>query len=85
MEQPLRTLFLQDLRSGAKVRFRPLVFYGVFAVGFILVFVVESLVLAQMTYSLGIPALPNPLFEWVAIGLIAALVSFKWERGEQTA
>ncbi|MFQ6013008.1 MAG: hypothetical protein ACE5LS_05135 [Thermoplasmata archaeon] len=85
MEQPLRTLFMLDLRPSTEVRFRPLVFYAVFAVGFVLLFGIESFWLASMTHALGIPALPNPLYEWIAIGLLAALVSFKWERGEPEA
>ncbi|MFQ5987171.1 MAG: hypothetical protein ACE5KQ_07415 [Thermoplasmata archaeon] len=80
MEQPLRTLFLQDLRSDAEVTFRPRAFYAVFATGFILIFLIESFVLSPNFQALGIRALPNPLYMWIALGLAAALASFKWQR-----
>ncbi len=80
MEQPLQTLFLQDLGSDAKVKFRPRVFFAVFATGFILIFVMEILLLPPLFHLFAIRALPNPFYEWIALGLIAALVSFKWEK-----
>lgn len=80
MEQPLQTLFLQDLRSDFEVKFRPRVFYAVFATGFILLFVIEALLLPSLVNPLPFRALPNPLYQWIAIGLIAALLSFKWEK-----
>ncbi|MDX1534359.1 MAG: hypothetical protein R3291_01920 [Thermoplasmata archaeon] len=80
MEQPLRTLFLHDVRVGADVKFRPLVFYAVFATGFVFLFVLESLLLPLVADPLPVPVLPNPFFEWMALGLIAALASFRWVR-----
>jgi formate/nitrite transporter FocA (FNT family) len=71
MEQPLRTLFALDLWEGSAVRFRPLVFLVVFAAGFIVVLATSLLLFT-----------PNVPLQWLATGLIAALVSFKWEKAE---
>lgn len=72
-------LFLVDLRSGYEVTFRPRVFSAIFSGGLVLFFV-ASLLLAPMTDVLGVPALPDGFLPWVVVGLVAALVSFKWER-----
>lgn len=80
MEQPLRTLFLLDLHADAEVKFRSLVCYTIFATGFILLFVIEFLLLPLVENPLPIRALPNPLYQWIALGLIAALASFKRSR-----
>ncbi|MFQ5908433.1 MAG: hypothetical protein ACE5JE_06360 [Thermoplasmata archaeon] len=69
MEEPLRTLFALDLWAGPNVRFRPLVFLAVFAVG-------STVVLAESLLFFH----PNAPLQWLAAGLIAALVSFKWEK-----
>ena len=73
MEQPLQTLFLQDLRPAIDVRFRPRLFFVFFALAALPVWAFYS------SAPLG-AALPNPVYAWIACGLVAALLSFKWER-----
>ncbi|MFQ5919287.1 MAG: hypothetical protein ACE5I4_04485 [Thermoplasmata archaeon] len=85
MEQPLQTLFLQDLRSDARVRFRPRVFYAVFAVGFVSVYLESVFLASNLVFLQYFGALPNPFYQWIAWGLIAALLSFKWDTAESAA
>lgn len=76
VEQPLQTLFLQDLRTETDVRFRPRLFLLLLTVGVLLVWAVYG------TLLLGDSG-PNPIYLLTAWGLIAGLLSFRWDRPDR--
>ncbi|MCJ2554670.1 MAG: hypothetical protein LN410_00490 [Candidatus Thermoplasmatota archaeon] len=80
MMENLNTLFLRDLYANEPSwKWRPLVFYGVFVLGMVVVLLESYFLSGNMTYLRLFTAIPNPMYQWVAFGLAGALLAFKKE------